>query len=207
MPPHALGEPMNETLSPQAAARLLTDAAGFERSLQRRTHGLTLVVWGIIGSAMFVSYGFVALLDAPWYVFAFLWLPWTAIGVVTTRALWRSAALSHPQGVADWAHRKRWQRMFVVGTLFTIVFAILRPDGPTLPLGLLGVAYCAFGLFNVFRAHPQERRETFVAGVLLLATALVLALTRAPIEVSGTVAIVVPALVLCGIGFHEAFSG
>ena len=203
----AIADAMNETLTPQGAARILTDAAGFERSLARRTHGLTLMAWGIVSTGMFVSYGFAALLDAAWYVFATLWAPWVALGVLTTSALWRSAALSAPESGSDWTDRGHWMRMFVVGVGFTIVFAIARPDGPTLPLALLGAAYCVFGAFNVFHSHAQERRETFAAGALMLGAAAVLAITRAPIEVSGLVAIATPALVLCGIGFYQTLSG
>lgn len=203
----AIADAMNETLTPQGAARILTDAAGFERSLARRTHGLTLMAWGLASSGMFVSYGFAALLEAAWYVFATLWMPWVLLGILTTVALWRSAALSQAGNAAKWNESGEWVRMLVVGIGFTVVFAILRPDGPTLPLALLGAAYCVFGLFNVFRSHAQERRETFVAGALMLLAAGVLAVTRAPIEVSGFVSIVTPALVLCGIGFYQALSG
>lgn len=198
---------MNESLTPGRAARILQDAAGFERSLARRTHGLTLMAWGIVSSGMFVSYGFAALLDVEWYVFATLWMPWVLLGVLMTVALWRSAALSRPDLPTKWHDRGEWIRVLLVGTGFTVVFAILRPDGPTLPLALLGAAYCLFGLFNAFRAHPQERRESFVAGALMLTVAGILAVTRAPVEVSGSVSIVTPALVLCGIGFYQALSG
>lgn len=207
MPPEVFSDPMTETMTPQAAARVLTDAAGFERSLARRTHGLTLMTWGIVSSGMFVSYGFAALLDAAWYVHATLWAPWVALGILMTSALWRSAALSHPEGGAQWRDRKQWARMFVVGTGFTLVFAIARPEGPTLPLAILGAAYCVFGLFNVFHAHARERRHTFAAGALMLGAAGAVALTRAPIEVSGLVAMAMPAVALCGIGFYQTMTG
>lgn len=203
----AMADPMNETMTPSQAARVLTDAAGFERALARRTHGLTLMTWGIVSSGMFVSYGFASLLAAAWYVHATLWLPWVFLGVLTTSALWRSAALSRPEVSTDWADRRHWLRMFVVGVGFTLVFAIARPDGPTLPLALLGAAYCVFGVFNVFHAGAPERREKFLAGALMLATAGALALTGAPIEVSGMVSIATPAIVLCSIGFYETLSG
>lgn len=207
MPGGALSDAMNETMTPREAARVLADAAGFERSLARRTHGLTLMTWGIVGSGMFVSYGFAALLDAAWYVFATLWMPWVLLGVLMTAGLWRSAALSQPEGGARWNERSEWIRVALVTLGFTAIFSFVRPDGPTVPLILLGAAYCVFGAFNVFRAYPAERRETFVAGVLMLAVGGALALTRAPIEVSGFISIVTPALVLCGIGFYETMTG
>lgn len=207
MPPETLPGAMNETMTPREAARVLTDAAGFERALARRTHGLTLMGWGVVSSGMFVSYGFASLLDAAWYVFATLWMPWVLLGVLMTSALWRSAALSAPERGAAWTDRKQWTRMFVIGTSFTIVFGVAQPDGPTLPLGLLGAAYCLFGIVNAFRAPAPERRETFVAGALMLAAAIALALTKAPIEVSGLVAMAMPAVALCGIGFYQTMTG
>jgi len=206
MPPRGFWGPMTETLTPRAAADLLTDAAGFERSLARRTHGLTLMTWGLASSGMFVSYGFADLLDASWGVFATLWLPWTILGILTTAALWRSAALSAPRGV-EWHDRREWTRVLVVGVAITIVFWAVRPDGPVLPLGLLGATYLVFGAFNVFRAYPPERRDTFIAGALMLGAAAALAIARAPIEVSGLVAIVTPAAVLWTLGFRETLTG
>lgn len=207
MPSAVIPEPMSETMTPRAAAQVLQDAAGFERALARRTHGLTLMAWGMVSSGMFVSYGFASLLDAVWWVFATLWMPWVFLGILMTFALWRSAALSRPEASTDWTDRKHWRRMLLVGVGFTLVFAIARPDGPTLPLALLGAAYCVFGVFNVFHAQAAERREKFMAGALMLATAAALALARAPIEVSGTVSIVAPAAILCGIGFYETITG
>ena len=203
----AMADPMNETMTPTQAVRLLTDAAGFERALARRTHGLTMMAWGISGSGMFVSYGFAALLGAVWFVHATLWIPWVALGLLMTFALWRSAALSRTEPGADWGQRSQWIRSLLVGLAFSVVFAIARPEGPTLPLALLGAAYLVFGLFNVFKSGAPERRDLFVAGALMLAIAGVLAVTGAPIEVSGLVCIVAPAAVLCSIGFYETLTG
>lgn len=198
---------MTETLTPQGAARILQDAAGFEAALARRTHGLTLMTWGIVSSGMFVSYGFAAILDAPWPAFATIWIPWVALGILMTFALWRSAALARPAGGVRWEGRGDWIRSLLVGLGFTVVFWIARPDGPTLPLALLGAAYCIFGAFNVFHAPARERRETFLAGALLLGAAAALALARAPIEVSGMVGIAAPALVLCTVGLYQTLTG
>lgn len=202
-----MSDAMNDTMTPQAAARVLADAAGFERSLARRTHGLTFMVWGIASSGMFVSYGFAAVMDAVWWVFAFLWMPWVFLGVITTSALWRSAALARPDVGIKWADRREWTRVLLVGLGVSAVFFLAQPDGPVLPLALLGATYCVFGAFNVFRAHAVERRDTILAGVLMLAVAGALALTGAPIEVSGTVCFVAPAAILCSIGLYEAYTG
>lgn len=203
----AIADAMNETLTPQGAARILTDAAGFERSLARRTHGLTFMVWGIASSGMFCSYGFASVLDAVWWVYATLWVPWVVLGVLTTFALWRSAALSAPESGNDWTDKRHWIRVTLIGLGISAVFMIARPDGPTLPLALMGAAYCVFALFNAFQAHPPERRDTLLAGVLMLGIAAVLAVTRSPIEVTGIVALAAPAAILCSIGFYEALSG
>ena len=207
MPPDVHADAMNETLTPGRAAHILQDAAGFERALARRTHGLTMMAWGIVTSGMFVSYGFAAVIGAPWPVFAILWAPWVALGILMTFALWRSAALARPEGGIAWTDRGEWIRSLLVGLAFTVVFWIARPDGPTLPLALLGAAYCIFGAFNVFHAPARERRETFLAGAILLGAAAVLALTRAPIEVSGMIGFVAPALVLCTVGLYQTLTG
>jgi hypothetical protein len=207
MPSDAFADPMNETMTPQQAARVLTDAAGFERSLARRTHGLTLMMWGLASSGMFVSYGFAAVVDATWFVYAFLWAPWVFLGILTTGALWRSAALARPDAGLQWRDRREWTRVLLVGLGISAIFFLTQPDGPVLPLALLGAAYLVFALFNVFRSNPHERRDNAIAGALMLAIAGALAITRAPIEVSGLVSFATPALVLCGIGFYETLSG
>lgn len=207
MPSESISAEMTETLTPEAAARVLTDAAGFERSLARRTHGLTLMTWGLVMSGMFVSYGFAAVTDATAWVLSTLWIPWVSLGILTTSALWRSAALSLPSEGVEWGDRREWIRATIVGLAISVVFGIAQPDGPVLPLGLLGAAYLVFGAFNVFRTPARERKEVLLAGALMLGVAGALAATRAPIEVSGLASFATPAAVLCAIGFYETLTG
>ena len=113
-----------ETLSHSDAARILSRASAYEGALRQRTEGITLMVWGIVTSALFVTYGFASLLDAAEAAYALLWLPWVALGTVTSAALWRSAALSSAEPIF---HRPSgWLlRVVLLSLAIGIVFAVL----------------------------------------------------------------------------------
>lgn len=59
MPGDAHADAMNETLTPQEAARVLTKARSWEDALEGRTAGITWMIWGIATPGIFVTYGFV----------------------------------------------------------------------------------------------------------------------------------------------------
>lgn len=198
---------MTETLTPHEAARVLTDAAGFERALERRTAGLTMMTWGLAASAIFLAYALADVLGATSpVVFGTLWMPWVAFGVAMTFALWRSAALSATRPAQD-ATRGAWWRTFAFIAGVTLVFAFARPEGPTLPLAILGAAYVLVAAIDLFRAHPEERGLTAAAGAALVAVAGILTLTGAPIEVSGSVSILAPLVILGGLGLYQTMRG
>lgn len=203
---------MTETMTPHEAARLLTDAAGFERALERRTEGLTMMVWGLVSSAMFATYGLAAVLGATesayvGWIFGTLWIPWVGAGLLVTFALWRSAALSRPRAMVDEDTKAYWVRSIGLTLAITLFFSIFHPGGPTFPLAVLGAAWALVAAFNLFRSHPEERRFAFAAGAILFATGIALWITRAPIEVAGTVSMAAPLVVLLGLGFWQTLRG
>ncbi|HUR68694.1 MAG TPA: hypothetical protein VM370_05560 [Candidatus Thermoplasmatota archaeon] len=207
MPPEAFGDPMNESMTPQQAARVLADASKYEGAIERRTEGVTMALWGIVSSAMFVSYGFADVLGAPSWVFAMLWAPWVALGILTTVALWRSVHLARDRPIVDEDARVYWTRSVAIAFGIMIVMWFVHPTGPMYPLGITGVSYLILGTLNLFRSGPEHRRMYLYAGAILLALALGFGLTGAPIQVTGMVGIVSPAIVLCGLGLWTAFRG
>lgn len=206
MPPDAFPSPMAENLTPQQAARMLADASRYEDGLMHRTEGLTFMAWGLVTSGTFVSYGFAALLDAPTWVYATLWLPWILVGIAFTFALVRSAALASSRP-GDAPTSADWLKTILVTVAIGAVYALVRPDGPVVPLGIIGVSYAAMFGLNVFRSTRTGRLVGFASGVVLAGTAAALAIAQAPIEVSGTVGMVLPGLLLCSAGLWQTLRG
>lgn len=211
MPSDAFLDAMTETMTPQAAARVLTDAAGFERALERRTAGLTMMTWGIVSSAMFAAYGLASVLGAAGspsaaWIYGTLWIPWVGAGLLTTMALWRSAALSSPHPMVD-DSRSFLLRGLGLTAAITLVFSVARPEGPMFPLALMGAMYALVAAVNLFRSHPEDRRFAFAGGIILLMLAAAFGLTGAPIDVTGTVSIAAPLVVLVGLGFWQTMRG
>lgn len=202
MSPDAFPAPMAENLSPQQAARVLAEASRYEDGLQHRTEGLTFIIWGLATSAMFVSYGFASLLDAPWPVFALLWAPWVLAGLAATFALWRSAALTVARP-SEAPTGRDWLVSFGATIAMGAVYALVRPDGPVVPLGLLGIFYLVLFGLNPFGTSRTGRALGLACGALFGLAAAALALTGAPIAVSGLVGIVLPGVALIGGGLWQ----
>jgi hypothetical protein len=207
MPREALYGSMSDTLTPREAAGLLQNAATYERALERRAEGLTMMTWGLVNSALFVFYGFLDLLDAPAWAFATGWLPWVLVGLLMTFALWRSAALSRARPLVDEPTGGFWLRAVGLTLAIALVFSLVRPDGPALPLAILGAVYAAVAALNLFRSHAEERRLAFGAGLALLALGAGLGLASAPIELAGSVAIAAPLAILGGLGLWQTLRG
>lgn len=200
-------DPMSETLTPHEAARVLARASTYEDALVQRTEGLTQMVWGLCTSALFLTYGFGSLLDAPGWAYGLLWIPWIAAGMIFTLALWRSAALSHaggglfdrPQGIVV--------RFWIVTAVFSAIFLFLQPDGPVVPLAIVGGVWTLMAIANVYQASPLGRRLWAATGMSLVVGAALLAAFRAPIQVSGLVSIVLPGLVPMALGLYQTLRG
>lgn len=208
MPPPALHVPetMTDTLTPDEAARLLANASRYEDALAQRTEGLTAMVWGICTSALFLTYGFADVLDAPGWALSLLWLPWVGVASVFTYALWRSAALSLPRPQAG-EPRGYWWRIVAATGAVTLVFALLRPDGPLLPLAVIGALWTLMPLVGLLHASPPGRVVWLASGLACLVAAGALALADAGIEVSGTASILVPGIVPVVLGLRQTLRG
>lgn len=172
---------MSETaeFTPHAAAQALAEATRYEDALRQRTEGLTWMIWGIATPAIWLSYGFAgATLPADWPLWAeMLWVPWVFAGVLTTVALWRSAALAAPRIAAN--GRKGW----VVGLAWVVVTAVMWGAivglGPVvneslIPLFVLGSAWTLFGAVNLNRCSSRGKRVSLAIGVATLAAAFAL---------------------------------
>ena len=201
MPPDALPGAMNETMTPQEAVRALSKAQSWEAALHARTAGLTWMVWGLATPATFLTYAFVAVLgelegfEAPWWVWNLLWMPWVAAGVTATVALWRSAALAMPHLDSPRDRRRAMVGGFGFSALLFLAFLLLRPDSAVLPLGAIGAMWLLMALTNAWSTDRHGRVVGVVVGGLLLASAALMALLGAPVEVSGTLSIVVSGVV------------
>lgn len=193
-----------DRLTASAAAQALARAATYEGALRQRTEGIVLILWGIVTSAMFVTYAFASQLGAIDLVYALLWAPWVALGTVASAAVWRSAALSTPEPVLRTPSRPLL-RVLGLSLVMAILFAILQPDGPNIPLGITGAIWIALGATNLFRDSQQGRLLWAVAGLLLLVVAAALELTGARIEVAGTVALVLPAAAAATAGTWQTY--
>lgn len=190
-------------LTPAEAAATLARAAGYEDPLRQRTEGLILMVWGLVTSAMFVTYGLAGVLGAREWVFATLWLPWVAVGVVMSGTIWRTACLSRPERMLQ-APSRPLLRVLGLSAAIGVVYAVAQPDGPTLPLGITGAAWVALGAANLFRDSQRGRLLWVASGAVLLAAAAALAAADAPVAVAGTAGIALPAVAAVGAGAWQA---
>jgi hypothetical protein len=166
----------SESLPASEAAAVLRDLQRLHGPLQRRTAGLMWMVWGAVAPAIFLTYAFAALAVSglAWW-FAVLWVPWVACGAFTTRALWRSAALSLP--VPDEANPPRAAAIFALFavTVFGSVAAVVLLGVPAAPpvavLAALGVVSLLLGVTGLAATDPADRRLRALVGVVLLLAA------------------------------------
>lgn len=170
-----------EPLTPESAAAEIRRIEGVHGALARRTAGLMWMIWGIVVPAIFASYAlaFHALAGVSglaFLLFPFLWIPWTALGIIATLSLWRSVALVVP-------FDRTLPRSHVVVTgvlvvaLIVVGMGVIRATG--IPIAELAWALMAIGMaaailgFTGINANDiAERRLWIVAGALLLLTAL-----------------------------------
>lgn len=210
MPSEAMGEPvdsMSESMTPHEAARVLARASTYEDALVQRTEGLTAMVWGICTSALFLTYGFGSVLGAPRWAYGLFWIPWVAAGMIFTLALWRSAALSRPAGAAFERPTRVIVRFLLVTLAFSAIFFFVRPDGPVVPLAIVGGVWTLMAMANVYQSSPRGRILWAATGMSLVVGAALLAAFRAPIEVSGLVSILLPGIIPMALGLYQTLRG
>lgn len=168
---------MADAMTPRDALAALTDLPHYEERLTARTAGLTSMVWGIGGAAIFLTYATASdLIEARqvYWLYALLWMPWVAAGIATTGALWRSQSLSLRRNPA-------MAKGFTLSLGYTLLFLVLAGTA-FVGLQLVGnaqwtthsVMAVANGLFGVALGFHQMRtrscggRAILVAGVAML---------------------------------------
>lgn len=179
-------------LSLQAALQTVNHALRFEDSLRSRTEGLTWIVWGLVSAATFLSFeavghlydrgGAFAEQPPPWWASG-LWVPWLLVGIATTYALWRSAALSSPD-VARGRPRHGVILVIWVGfvTLGWLVAVWVFPHAAVsaYPIMGLGTAWVVLGVGNPYRGTWRGRRVAIGQGVLIFVVGMLVAATFSP---------------------------
>ena len=162
-----------DTLTPDEAARVFADAQRWQRSLARRTEGITWMVWGAITPAIFMTLGFLTSLNAPAWAVVLGWTPWLVVGYLITFAVWRSAALTRPREVRAPGWEAYVAKSLAVAALVLLLHFVVRPQTIAGPMALIGIAWTALALFAT-RLTPEGRRVGVAVGVAVLAGAIAL---------------------------------
>lgn len=197
---------MSETWTAQEAARALAEASKYEGSLARRTEGITWIIWALATPAIFLTYGFAAVLGGTGWWMSLLWVPWVGMAVAGTVLLWRSVAIAQP-ALRDEGGRWFWARFALFSAAITSLFFVLRPAGPEIPLIIVGSMWIGMGVLNLWRADTAGRVHAALAGAPLALSGVLLTLLDAPIEVSGMVGILVSGLAPFCVGLWGATRG
>jgi hypothetical protein len=193
-------------LSAREAARVVGEAHAWDAALKRRSEGAIWMVWGIVTPAMFVSYGYAAASHVPDWVFAMLWAPWTALGVLTTIAISRVVRAHAPP-----APRVRETRVLVgvalVTLAFTLLGALLRPTNATAPLMIDGAVWTFAAAVNAFRFTWEGRVMLAATGVGCLLVAGAMMLVHPGDDAQGLVATFTTGVLAIGTGFARVLKG
>lgn len=206
MSSEAFSDAMTETMTPQAAARVLTDAAGYEASLQQRTEGITAMIWSAVGPGIYLTYAYAGIRPSfPDWGYALLWIPWILAGTLITFTLWRSAALAMPhvrEPRSAWGYL--W-RLLAITLAMSVVFAFWDPDHYGAPLLVIGVMYLVMAIWNPYRMSRRGRGVASVAGISFLLIAA-LAMMLPETGVGFTLVVLLSGLIPLLSGFWQAMA-
>ncbi len=178
--------PAAETLTPLDAAEALRSLEGFEEKLDRRTGGMTNMVWGLASAGIFLTYGsaseWIAEQALHW-LFSLLWIPWVAGGMALTGALWSSKAVT--MGRDPESRGSLLASLGFTGAFLAILAAVALVGGRLLDLDwdtnttLVLVNGLFIGLIGT--AHRRHDKAcaayTLGAAVVVVLAAIVLAAT------------------------------
>lgn len=200
---------MNETLTPNDAARILAETSRYEDNLVQRTEGLTAIIWGLVTPAIWMTYGFAAFVGGgalPAWVWGILWIPWVAGGGLASVAIWRSAALSQPAARFEkgWSYFFRWLA-FVVA--LSVAFYFFQPTDPSSPLIIVGIGWLGMAGLNIWSTSTTGRRLWMSCGALLALTGVALFAFHASEAVASIAAIVVSGMIPFAAGFWQTLQG
>lgn len=208
------GEPMTARTAAETIGRL----EGVHAALERRTSGLTWMVWGIATPAIFLSYGFAGAAGAweesatTWWA-TFLWVPWVAMGVAATIGLWRSVGLVVPM---DHRQGRRGGILFMVLFLGLIFLGFtlretldLKLHESAMVLLMVGAANVTIGSFGILCTDRVERALWVGTGAGLAVVALAMtAVFNADQHTAATVAAAVAvAVAYFGSGLYQVTRG
>jgi hypothetical protein len=174
-----LGEALGEVLSIEHRTA----------SLLQRTVGMTWMLWALVNAGLFVTYDAIGL-SGPVGVSAYVenglaWLPWVALGSLTTTVLWRSLAIAVPPS----PHGARWVTAtaavtflaLVLGGLAVIALAHLPVSGPAWALFAVGVAAAVVGGSGLTTLARSEQVLWLVGGIGLSVLAVGVELVAASV--------------------------
>lgn len=204
---NVLADPMNPAGSLEA--RELTEEIrrleGLHGAFDRRTRGITWMIWGLILPGIYLSYSYagatmLAGARLPVLLFLTLWIPWVALGVLVTGALWRSAGLLIRGARPVWNGLKAFL-VFVGVTVsaylayhFLELYKLFSLVGPSVMLMLVGLGTLVLG-FNRWACPDRVERTLWtLGGLLLLLVVIVGTLVVGPVPHDAEPAAFVPAL-------------
>lgn len=138
-------ESTEPAMTPTQAAEVLRDLEVHEQRLDRRTGGLTTMLWGLVSAGIFLTYNAAAAWieahEVHW-LFSLLWMPWVAAGIGITNALWANLSLSLRR-------EPQTRQGTLVSLLMTGVFLALAA-GVFLALDILaGIAWTVNSLMTI----------------------------------------------------------
>lgn len=170
------------------AVETLDRATAFAEPLRRRSEGVTIALWGFVSACIVLSngvlddaYGFY---DAGGWrraVSSLLWVPWAAIGVLGTVAVWRIAEVSarrrEPGRRRSPAVLLAW---FAVLVALVFLIAVVPHGAAGFAIAVVGVIWIAVGTLDVYKATPTGRRTLVAVGTGIVAAGVAFGwLTRA----------------------------
>lgn len=200
---------MTETadMTPLEAARVLSAARDYESDLRTRTNGLTWMIWGLVTPGLFLTYAFAAVAGVPpgWW-WSVLWVPWVGAGILTSSALWRSAALTMPS-LRTLGWRAFAVRFVLITAAYTALFFVAPIRGPEGGLLVVGLTWVAMSFLGYMRASRHGMLVALVAGGATAAVGLALLALKLPIEVGGTIAFFAAGAIPLSAGFYQTMRG
>jgi hypothetical protein len=181
---------MSETaMSAHAAVAEIERLENLRGPLERRTSGITWMIWGIATAAIFMSYNFLGVLvefvnPGAMYFMPLAWMPWVAMGVVATRAVWKSANVMVPN------LGNRREGIWIGVAFFVLSFFGFMLTGmtggrftePAVFLGIVGLVSLFFGITGFFCRDRIERTLQGTGGAVLLVLAIVPSLLLASVD-------------------------
>jgi hypothetical protein len=198
--------PAGSELSAREAARVVGEAHAWDSALKRRSEGIVWMVWGIVLSAMFVSYGYASASRVPPWVFATLWAPWSAAGILTTIAIQR-VVRAHAPPAPPVRGARALVGIAVVALAFTLMGALLHPSNALEPLMIDGAIWTVAAALNSFRFTGEGRVMVAATGVGTLVVAAALWILHPSDDAQGLVATFTTGILALGSGAARVLKG